>query len=130
MTMGRVHRRDPRGDWSLELDLPDHFVSVVSSSAVWLPAGRPRYSLSLRLTREQAVALLDESNGTNRGCPHFQHGTGMMMQVSGIELTPDEVDLVAHGTHPLDVLFPVWPEYGYRLVAVPVRLSELPGKKS
>jgi hypothetical protein len=83
--------------------------------------GPPAYLLSLLLTGWQAEALMAQDQ--YRGYPNFRHAMHSVsydrgtVYAEGIEVTEAEASQIASGTHPLDVLFPVWPEYGYRLVA-------------
>lgn len=91
-----------------------------------------RYTLGLTLTRGQALALMETS--TRRGCPTYRYDFATpsdCMLVQDIEITAAEANAIRHGTDPVEALgIGMWPEYGYRLHAVPVKLSELTGKKS
>jgi hypothetical protein len=116
MIMSSLHRRDPRGDWTLDIHQAGYQPLSLSYQTPWLYSP-PRYTLSLSLTPAQATAL---AGLQNRGCPSFRHlYNSYGFHAENIELTEAEVNQIAHGgAHPLDVLFPVWPEHGYRLVAV------------
>jgi hypothetical protein len=107
-----MHGRNP--DWTLEAR-HDGYPYTYGAFATAV-----RYRLTITLTYDQAEQLLGASD---RGCPSFRHLLGSLngtiLQVSGIELTEAEALAIARGTSPLDVLFPIWPECGYRLVAVP-----------
>lgn len=98
------------GDWTLEC----HY----DYSPYGLP-GPPQYLLSIRLTTAQTQQLLNE--GAVRGCPSFRLCIGdgdNRLYAKGIELTQAEALAISGGASPLDVLFPVWADCGYRLVAV------------
>jgi hypothetical protein len=129
--MSRIHNN--RNGWTLDVgyeDLPGVMGTDIYGNSLAAYAGPPRFLLSVRVTREQYSALYTSEAflAGERGSPSVSYGSGYyggydMMRVENIRVTPGEANEIAHGTPPLDVLFPVWPEYGYRLVAVPERLS-------
>lgn len=119
--MSRMHKRDHRGDWTLTTERdPGFFLAW----GLGLVPGPDRYLLSLRLTHEQAHALLESVSArpgspawAYRGLPDFAcRAHDSLIDVRNIELTAAEADQVAHGASPLDILFG-WAELGYRLVA-------------
>lgn len=127
-----MHGHSPA--WRLEADTepPVAIGHTIGGAPVWGGSGITRYLLDIDLTTAQAELLTSQhvqGGGPYRGDPvlawpsAWQSGCSADVRVTGIQLTADEAFLVGQGTHPLDVLFPVWPEYGYRLVAVPERLS-------
>jgi hypothetical protein len=118
-------QRDYRGDWSLE---------TVVHTYDWGggPAVRETTTyLGMMVTSEQMNELmrssLQQREGSTyayRGTPSFQYQAsyGNLIAARGIEVTPEEVEKIRCGAHPLDVLFD-WAELGYRLFAVPDPLS-------
>lgn len=119
--MSRLHGRSPC-DWTLTTERDPGFFTA------WGLVPVPdRYLLSLRLTHEQAHALLESVSArpgspgwAYRGCPDFSSSSRAgdhLVDVRNIEVTAAEADQVARGASPLDILF-AWPELGYRLVAV------------
>jgi hypothetical protein len=122
VSVGRIHRRDPRGDWSLEVTYPDRYYSTVMSS-VFIVAPAPSYRVDMRLTRDQMDALYESSRGA--GVTFSYHASyGDCISARGIEVTAEEADQIAHGTHPLDVLFDgPWRGLGYSLKVVPAPLT-------
>ena len=110
--MSRLHGRAGRTDWVLEMDREYPSYNYAFASPV-------RYRLSLRLTSEQANALVSQAGRLGDVHVAMYPGSDLLF-VSGIELTAEEADQLAHRQRsPLDILFPVWPELGYKLVAVP-----------
>jgi hypothetical protein len=128
--MSRIHRRDARGDWALEVkrDYPYWRYSHPPSSPF---APLPRYLLSVQVTRGQMQQLPGSPGWERRGCPSWEYGyrpgygysRDELLTVKDIEVTEEEANRIANGVHPLDVLLPAWPECGYRLVAVPDPLA-------
>jgi hypothetical protein len=130
--MSRIHNRN---GWTLDVgyeDLPGVLGTGLDiyGNSLQAYAGPPRCLLSVRITREQYSALYTSEAfmAGERGSPSVSYGFGYyggydMMWVENIRVTPGEANEIARGTHPMDVLFPVWPELGYRLVAVPVRVT-------
>jgi hypothetical protein len=112
--MARMHRRDPRGDWSLEFRREHEPFGYIPPGSAWNSPGQ--YLLSMAVTQAEAQQLLDRRGSFSfqleysfaRPCPYARD----------IEVTPAEASQIVAGTHPRDVLFPVYPR-GYRLYAVP-----------
>lgn len=131
--MARLHGRSPR-DWTIDFDLDMVNVTALGSLNTVLVPGQSRYVLSMLLTYEEVRRLMNEIVNPGdparayparayRGTPHLDSVSfGTAYRVSGIEITREEVERIRKGTDPLDVLLPAWPECGYRLTAVPVKL--------
>lgn len=118
--MSRLHRRDPRGDWSLEIEW-----AGFGGSRGMFYARTSRYLLSMAVTRDEAQQLMQSGS---RGLVEFIQSysySGDVLHARGIEVTEQEVQQVMNGTHPRDVLFDPDPACGYRLRAVPVDFSQL-----
>lgn len=99
--MSRMHH----GDWSLE---------VVRDYGLF-PFQETCY-LSARVTLAQAERLTGMQAA--RGFITFRHRLAdSMLYAEHIKVTPEEVEEIRRGAHPLDVLFG-WAGLGYRLVAV------------
>lgn len=117
--MSRIHRRDPRGEWSLEFHHP-----VIHPGWGWNSAAFPASPLclvSLAVSREEAYRLMETGS---RGNVAFQsqysyaYVNGDQLWASGIEVSAAEANRIANGEHPRDVLFGPPPACGYRLHAV------------
>lgn len=100
----------------------------VGGNPIWTPSRSPRWKLSIVLTTGQAEQLMRQVSAGRRVVGTFTteaYACDVIFAARGIELTGAEADEIRAGAHPLDVLFPVWPELGYRLVAVPVTNLEV-----
>jgi hypothetical protein len=121
--MSHLHRRDPRGDWTLDVEYTDRWAGLNVSMYAMMP---PRYHLSMAVTENEALQLMNQgSRGVVSFTPSysFANGGDMLLYARGIEVTPQEVQLIAGGAHPRDVLFgAVW-DCGYQLYVVPDALG-------
>jgi len=134
--VSRIHRRDPRGDWSLETDYgygyqPGGYQPLFAYTAA------PVFRLSMLMTRERVYDLMDTGVNSHRvagggtayvyrGAPSITYGItyGNFLSVRDIEVTVDEANRMVNGEHPLDVLFgEPWPDCGYKLKVVPAELA-------
>lgn len=105
--MSRIHNRYPY-EWSINVEYDINY---------------PRCLLSVMMAPEQARQLV---SGGQRGYPAVFTSlsycrSGGLLRVTDIEVTMAEAEQIRGGANPLDILFgPLcWPEYGYRLIAVP-----------
>jgi hypothetical protein len=121
MLMSRIHGRSPR-DWTLEVHRDDYSFRW---SAGWPGPGAVRFTLSMRMTPDEANQLVDVMNHRPVAFHSpvsfgWAYDAGdILMQVHGLELTEDEARRIAHGHEdPLDVLAGPVPACGYRLRAV------------
>lgn len=125
--MGRLHgRRDGPGgmllDWVIDYSQPSA-VATPLGSLQWLivPAD---YKLSLRGLGYDLIARVTEVAPEASVSSTFSHRyPGLQYDVSGIQLTPGEVQAIASGAAgPVEVLLrreqAAWP-HGYRLTVVP-----------
>lgn len=116
--MGRIHGCSPC-EWTIDFDY-DFGTPTPIGYGHYYPRER-RYHLSLRLTYDQARALLVSSTSADRGCPLFERALGgELLNVTGIRITERESVAIRNGTNPVDVLgIDPWPECGWRLAVVP-----------
>ena len=126
--MSRVHRRDPRGDWTLDAVHPAALGSWNAGGRFFTQAfGPPLFLLSMEVTRNEAQRLVE--SGSRGPSVAFQSlysysyyaSGGDRMRASGIEVTQNEAERMMRGEHPRDVLFGPPPACGYRLYAVTER---------
>jgi hypothetical protein len=115
--VNRLHGRAGSTDWVLESRYDSYSYAYASHWAA--PSLAMRYLLSVALTHEQANGLMSRQAERLSGAHVTTHHYDNLVLVKGIELTAAEAGQLRSGTSPLDILFPVWPELGYRLVAVP-----------
>lgn len=117
--MSRIH--NSRDGWTLDTGYEDDFIFAGPYA---VPLGPAQWLLSMRMTGAQYSRLAYDEPG-NRGYPAvYSHpGGGGYVWVERIRVTDGEAREIANGRPPLDVLFPVWPEYGYRLAVIPADLS-------
>jgi hypothetical protein len=116
--VSRIHRRDPRGDWTLDVVHPGSYGWGAGSGFFTRALGPPLFVLSMAVTRDEALRLTESGS---RGSVSFQtlYGyAGDRMQASGIEVTVAEAGRMMRGEHPRDVLLGPPPACGYRLFAV------------
>jgi hypothetical protein len=118
--VSRLHRRDPRCDWSLDFEAPWPHLSNTGLMS-WTPQ-YSRYMLTMTVTHGQARQLMElyGARGDTSFGTAYSYAYGEALRASGIELTAAEVrQIVDFGLHPADVLFGAPPACGYRLVPVP-----------
>jgi len=124
MSHSRIHGRE----WSIDVfvEHPDVYsFGTLTAPSLYYPA-KPRFELSLPLSAADAQRLIDSLNAGERSnmWSSLSFSTSSWnyhpIRVSGISITEEEANAIAREHRdPLDVLFPVWPGKGYRLVAVP-----------
>jgi hypothetical protein len=116
--VSRIHRRSPRGDWSLEFSAGSmvDVTALGNQNLVWTSA-EPRYLLEVMVTQDQAYRLMGDPRRGGVSVASSVY-SWPVYRARGIVVTPAEAHQIVQGTHPLDVLFPAWP-CGYRLYAVP-----------
>jgi hypothetical protein len=126
--MSRLHgRRDWHGllvDWMIDCTAPGSFsassVPVMTDCKLTLRGLDHDTAVRIAAVVECTVSYLTHSLGFSLG---FNSG---YLELSRIHLADAEAQGIAHGMHPLDVLLhreELWPECGYRLVAVPDPLT-------
>jgi hypothetical protein len=118
--VSRIHRRDARGEWTLEVVHPGQRGVWGHGGGFFAQAlGPPLYLVSMAVTRDEAHRLMESGS---RGTVSFQAArsyAGDQMWASGIEVTVAEAGrMMLHGEHPRDVLLGPPPACGYRLRAV------------
>jgi hypothetical protein len=109
-------------DWDLKSDPGPAYNTYgysLHGNPLWvMPCRSAHWKLSIDLTLAQVEQLLHQVRAGRRGDPVFSYPAKGVSRVTDLQVTEAEADEIRAGTHPLDVLFPVWPELGYRLVAV------------